>query len=210
MIWDMDGVIVNSEHFHFEAWKWLAERRGQSITRETFLPTLGMTNPDAIIELFGEVKDVEAREMSLSKEAEFRRRLVGRVEALPGAAELIAALHAEGHLQAVASSAPMENIHVILDELALRDCFQALASGDEVSRGKPNPEIFVLAAKRLGARPIDSIVLEDAVVGVRAGIRAGMKVYAVTTTRERDELDQADRVVDSLLELTPLDFLLGL
>ncbi len=204
----MDGVIVDSEEFHYEAWKWLAERHGKEITREQFLPTFGMTNPDAILHLFGEAKEAEVREMSLSKEAEFRRRLKGRVEALPGADRLIRNLSAEGHLQAVASSAPRENISVILDELALEGCFQATASGDDVSRGKPNPEIFTLAARLLGEQPINCVVVEDAVVGVRAGIRAGMKVYAVTTTRTRDDLDQADRVVDSLEELIPADFLL--
>lgn len=208
MIWDMDGVIVDSAEFHYEAWNWLAEQRGRSLTRAEFVPTFGMTNPDAIIELFGEVKEAESREMSLSKEAEFRRRLRGRVDALPGAARLIRALNAEGHPQAVASSAPMENIKVILAELQLESCFQAFASGDDVSRGKPDPEIFTLAAAWLDVQPIDSVVIEDAVVGVRAGIRAGMKVYAVTTTRSREDLDHADLVVDSLLELSPADFVL--
>jgi beta-phosphoglucomutase len=208
VIWDMDGVIVDSAEFHYEAWRWLAERRGRELTRAEFLPTFGMTNPDAILHLFGEVKESEARELSLSKEEEFRRRLKGRVEALPGAARLIRALRAEGHLQAVASSAPMENIRVILEELALSDCFEAIASGDDVSRGKPDPEIFTLAARRLGVRPVESVVIEDAVIGVRAGIRAGMKVYAVTTTRTREELEHADRAVDSLEELTPADFVL--
>ena len=204
----MDGVIVDSLEFHYEAWRWLAEQRGRELTREEFVPTFGMRNTDAILHLFGEVREGEALEMSLSKEAEFRRRLEGRVEALPGADALIRALNAEGHPQAIASSAPRENIEVVLLGLGLASCFGAISTGDDVRRGKPHPEIFTLAAKRLDVPPIDCIVLEDAVVGVRAGIRAGMRVYAVTTTRTRDELQHADRVVDSLEELAPSDFLL--
>ncbi|MBA2362541.1 MAG: HAD family phosphatase [Chloroflexia bacterium] len=207
-IWDMDGVIVNSGEFHFEAWRWLAEQRGQNLTREEFVPTFGMRNPDAILELFGEIQEAEALEMSLTKEAEFRRLLEGRVEALPGADRLIRALHQAGHRQAVASSSPLENIEIILRELSVAGCFQSVASGDEVSRGKPHPEIFTLAATRLGVAPIDCIVLEDAVVGVQAGIRAGMQVYAVTTTRAQEDLTHADRVVATLEELNPTDFLL--
>ncbi len=207
-IWDMDGVIVDSGEFHFQAWRWLADQRGHELTREKFLPTFGMRNPDAILELFGEIQQAEAQEMSLSKEAEFRRLLRGRVEALPGADTLIRALHAAGHRQAVASSSPLENIEIILRELGVADCFQTVASGDEVAHGKPHPEIFALAATRLGIAPIDCIVLEDAVVGVRAGIRAGMRVYAVTTTRTREDLAHADRVVASLDELRLTDFIL--
>ncbi len=208
-IWDMDGVIVNSGEYHFEAWRWLAEQRGQNLTREEFVPTFGMRNPDAILELFGEVQAAEAQAMSLTKEAEFRRLLEGRVEALPGADRLIRALHAAGHRQAVASSSPLENIEIILRALGVASCFQTVASGDEVTHGKPHPEIFTVAATRLGVSPVECIVLEDAVVGVRAGIRAGMRVYAVTTTRTRQELADADLVVDTLEELRPTDFLLA-
>ena len=208
-IWDMDGVIVNSGEYHFEAWRWLAEQRGQNLTREEFVPTFGMRNPDAILELFGEVQAAEAQAMSLTKEAEFRRLLEGRVEALPGADRLIRVLHAAGHRQAVASSSPLENIEIILRTLGVASCFQTVASGDEVTHGKPHPEIFTVAATRLGVSPVECIVLEDAVVGVRAGIRAGMRVYAVTTTRTRQELADADLVVDTLEELRPTDFLLA-
>ncbi len=209
VIWDMDGVLVDSGEFHYEAWKWLAEHKGRGLTREQFLPTFGMANPDAIAHIFGETPPTETSEMSLLKEAEFRRRLQGRVKALPGADALVRALYAAGHPQAVASSAPHENIRVILAELGLEGCLQALVSGDHVTRGKPNPQVFRLAAERLGVPSIECVVIEDALVGVQAAIRAGMKVYAVTTTRTREELHHADRVVDSLEELRLDDFLLA-
>jgi beta-phosphoglucomutase len=202
----MDGVLVNTGELHFQAWRRLAESRGQELSREQFTPTFGMTNPDAIRQLFGESRPEETRKLALFKEEAFRSLLVGRVTALPGAAELVRALDAAGHPQAVASSAPRENIDFILEALGLAACFDAVASADDVRRGKPNPEIFTLAARRLGVPPLDCVVLEDAVVGVRAAIRAGMRVYAVTTTRARDELAHADRVVDSLEELDSSDF----
>jgi len=204
----MDGVLVDSGQLHFDAWQWLAESRGGSLTREQFLPTFGMRNADAIRRLFGDVAEPDLGRMSDAKEEEFRRMARGALTALPGAEALVRALHADGRLQAVASSSPRENIRVILEALGLDRCFQATASGEDVSNGKPNPEIFTLAAHRLAAPPLDCIVVEDAVVGVQAGVRAGMTVFAVTNTRKRDELSQADRVVDSLAELTPADFVL--
>ena len=209
VIWDMDGVLVDSGRLHYEAWRWIAEGRGAALTHETFLPTLGMTNPDAIRAMFGAVPEAEGLELARRKEAEFRVRLRGNVRGLPGAEALVRALHAAGHPQAVASSAPRENVDAIIEALGLAACFGAVASGDEVTRGKPNPRIFILAALKLGVPPVGCVVVEDAVVGVQAGIRAGMRVYAVTNTRRREELAEADRVVDSLEELSPADFRLA-
>lgn len=205
----MDGVLVDTAEQHYEAWRWLAASRGRELTREEFVPTFGMRNPDAIDRLFGALPEAEVRRMSDEKEAEFRRRLRGRVRALPGADALARALHGAGHPQAIASSSPLENIRLILRELDLTACFREVASGEEVVRGKPDPEIFLLAAARLGVPPGECVVIEDAVVGVRAARRAGMTVYAVTTTWGGADLAQADRVVDSLEELAPADFLLA-
>lgn len=208
MLWDVDGVLVSSGEAHYEAWRRLAATRGHDLSREEFLPTFGMTNPDAIRALFGEVPGPEARSMADWKEAEFRSLVRGRIRALPGAAELVRALDEAGHAQAIASSAPRENLRVILDELGLRERFGAVVSGDDITRGKPDPEIFARAAAELGFGAQDCVVLEDAVVGVQAGKSAGMRVYAVTSTRRREELAEADRVVDTLEELGPGDFTL--
>lgn len=208
-IWDMDGVLVDSGEAHYEAWRAVAAGRGLALSRAQFLPTFGMNNPDAIRALFGELPPGEAQRIAADKEERFRGLLRGRARALPGARQLVRALEARGHLQAVASSAPRANLELLLEELELSGCFQGIASGDEIRRGKPDPEIFLLAASRLRSPPAEAIVLEDAVVGVLGGKRAGMRVYAVTSTRRREELAAADRVVDSLEELSADDFLLA-
>jgi len=207
-IWDMDGVLVDSTEAHFEAWRRMAAARGETLTRERFLPTFGMNNPDAIRVLFGAVPEADARAIATDKEIEFRRLLRGRAAALPGADALVRALRAAGHPLAIASSAPRENIRAVLEELGLADAFGATASGDDIRHGKPDPEIFLLAAERLGVPRRDCIVLEDADVGVLAAKRAGMRAFAITMTRPREGLAGADRILDRLDELTLEDFLL--
>ena len=111
--------------------------------------------------------------------------------------------------QAIASSAPRENLRVILDEFSLRPYFRAIVSADDITRGKPDPEIFLRAAEVLGETPDHCAVLEDAVVGVQAGKRASMKIYAVATTRRREDLQEADRIADTLVVLAPTDFIIS-
>src|SRR5262245_43261060 len=110
VLWDMDGVLVDSSEAHYEAWRRLAETLGVTLTREAFRPSFGMTNPDAIRAIFGAVPNDEARRMASWKEDAFRRLLRGRVQPLPGAEALVRALSQAGHRQAVATSAPCENI----------------------------------------------------------------------------------------------------
>ena len=102
---------------------------------------------------------------------------------------------------AIASSAPMENIQLILRGLGIESYFQAIVWGREVTEGKPSPQAFLLAAEKLGVKPEDCLVIEDAVAGVSAAKRAGMKCIAVTTTNPREKLHEADLVVDSLAEV---------
>jgi beta-phosphoglucomutase len=206
-LWDLDGVLVDSTEAHYQAWRTMAAARGKELSREEFIGTFGMTNPDAIRAIFGAVPEADALAIAKRKESEFRRLLRGRTRALPGALELVRALHQARHAQAVASSAPSENVAAILDELGIAACFSAIACGDDVRRGKPDPEIFLVAAERLGKPPSQCVVLEDADVGVAGAKRAGMRVYAVTSTRARDQLGGADRIVDRLDELRVADFL---
>lgn len=208
-IWDLDGVIVDSGGPHYGAWRALAERRGQSLTRERFAEVFGLRNDETIRELFGPVEPGEAEEIERAKEWAFREAIRGNVRPLPGALELLGALRESGHRQALATSSPRQNAELILAALGVSGCFDAVVCGEDVARGKPNPAVFRLAAHRIGAEPLRSVVIEDAVVGVEAAIRAGMRVVAVTTTRTRDELARADRVVDSLLELGPDDFVVA-
>jgi HAD superfamily hydrolase (TIGR01509 family) len=125
---------------------------------------------------------------------------------MDGAVELIDALDADGFLLAVGSSGPTENIDLCLERLARRERFAAVVTGADVTRGKPDPQVFLLAAERLGLPPASCCVVEDAAHGVEAACRAGMKAVALTGTAPRDRLADADLVVDQLRELSPAIF----
>jgi beta-phosphoglucomutase len=142
--------------------------------------------------------------MDLEKESAFRRIIAADFPAMRGATELIAALHAAQFGVAVGSSAPRENVAVAVDQLGVRDRLGAIVTGSDVQRGKPDPQIFLTAAGRLGVPPERCVVIEDAPVGIEAAAAAGMACVGLASTgRTREELRAAQLVVDSLTELSP-------
>jgi beta-phosphoglucomutase len=203
-IWDMDGVLIDSGLAHFHAWQALAADYGRSINPEEFRLTFGMRNEEVIATLFGDLPGALALEMARRKEAHFREEVrAGRVPPQPGARELLAGLAASDVPQAVASSAPPENVEVVLDVLDLGRHFRAVVTGRDVRVGKPDPEIFVLAARALEMPPDSCVVLEDAVVGVAAAKGAGARCVALVGSNSAEQLAGADLVVESLGELSP-------
>ncbi|MBI3946207.1 MAG: HAD family phosphatase [Armatimonadetes bacterium] len=207
VIFDLDGVLVDSSALHLESWRIVGAERGFTMTEALFRETFGMPNAQIFVRLFGHpLPEEEARELSERKEAVYRELAVGRLEALPGVVPLLRALRAEGFRLALGSSTPMSNIRVILDAIGVRECFDAVVCADDVTHGKPHPEVFLKAAERIGVPPECCVVVEDALVGVQAAKAAGMRCLAVTTTHPRERLQEADRVVDHLTEVTPADF----
>ena len=202
-IWDMDGVIVDTAVYHYRSWRHAFKKRGVNFTEADFQRKFGQRN-DAIIRasIGREVTVEEIEEIAQDKENYFRENVRHHVKPLPGAVELIRALHEGGYRTAIASSAPPENIRLLLGSLGITDCFQQIAYGKEVTESKPSPQIYLLAAQKLGAEPGKCIVFEDAVTGVAGAKRAGMYCVAVTTSNPRESLQEADLVVDSLVELT--------
>jgi beta-phosphoglucomutase len=204
VIWDMDGVLIDSGLAHFHAWQALAADYGRSITPDDFRLTFGMRNEEVIATLFGDLPLELALEMARRKEAHFRDEIrAGRVPTQPGARDLLGALAAAGVPQAVASSAPPENVEVVLDVLDLGRYFRAIVTGRDVRVGKPDPEIFVLAARALETPTDSCVVLEDAVVGVAAAKGAGARCVALVGSNTAEQLACADLVVESLGELSP-------
>ncbi|MBN1862443.1 MAG: HAD family phosphatase [Dehalococcoidales bacterium] len=203
VIWDMDGVIADTAPYHFRAWQETFRQRGAHYSEAAFRRNFGKRN-DAIIEnvLGAGVPAAEVAAITAEKEELFRRRAAGMIKPLPGAIGLMRALREHGIPQAMGSSAPIENIEMVTRELGIKGFFQAIVSGREVAEGKPSPQVFLLAAKKLGVRLQDCLVIEDALAGVSAAKRAGMTCIAVTTSNPRAELGEADLVVDSLEEVT--------
>ncbi len=210
VLWDLDGVIADTGPYHCRAWQDVFRKRGVDFTREDFLRQFGQRN-DTIIRsaLGGSLSPEELDAIAVEKEENYRRRVARNIKPLPGAIELIRALRERGIKAAIASSAPLENIRLILRGLGIAGCFQAIAGGMEVTEGKPSPQIFLLAAGKLGAEPGNCVVIEDAVAGVAGAKRGGMKCVAVTNSHPGNELKEADLIV-ATLETVNVDTLSGL
>jgi beta-phosphoglucomutase family hydrolase len=204
VIWDMDGVLVDTGDLHYLAWEQVLPDYGIVFEYERFLATFGMNNAGILdLLLDGTPEPALVAEISSRKEAAFREAARGNVQPLPGAAEWLERLGAAGYRQAIASSAPLDNIHEVVDELGLREYFAALVSGFALP-GKPDPATFLAAARDIEVPPKHCIVVEDATAGVEGARRAGMRCIAVTTTNAAEALQGADIVVDQL-DVLPRD-----
>jgi beta-phosphoglucomutase len=211
IIWDVDGTLVDTAGQHFRAWTRLAAEIGRPFTRADFAATFGMRNPEIIRELFlPGADDAACRELGERKEDLYRASVRDEgAHLLPGAARLLAAFAEAGWPQAVGSSAPPGNLDLLLGLTGTRRYFAAVTTGDDVSRGKPDPEVFLTAAAKLGVGPPRCVVFEDAVAGVEAAKAGGMGCVAVTFVGHHpaDKLRAAgaDLVVGSLDEVNVED-----
>jgi len=209
VIFDMDGVLVDSYQAHFQSWRMVAASRGRSMSLEEFDATFGRTSREIIAALWPESasSDEEIARLDAEKEAAFRSILADDFPPMPGVESLLESLHAAGFALAVGSSGPPENVDLVLDRLRKRSLFEAVVHGMDVTRGKPDPQVFLLAAERLGVPPRHCAVVEDAPLGIDAAKAAGMaSVGLVSTGRTRAALAAADLVVGSLGKLSPATF----
>jgi beta-phosphoglucomutase len=204
VIFDMDGVLVDSHAPHLESWRRLARELGLSVSDDAFDRAFGRTSRDIIRMLFGDGRDDnEIRDLDRRKEAIYRDLIRHDVPAMPGAVDLVRALAADGFRIAIGSSGPPENIALVESAMDLTPCLSARVTGADVSRGKPDPQVFQLAAKRMHLPPRRCVVIEDAPVGIEAAKRAGCAAVALTSTHNAAAFEGADGVVDRLSDLTP-------
>ena len=206
VIWDMDGVLADTAPHHLLAWQETFAKRGINFTEADFKRGFGIRNDAIIKNTLGEqVTEAEIETIAREKEATFRRIIGKDVKPLPGALELLQALDERGVKMAIASSTTIENIRLIIGSLGIKKYFKAVVTGHDVTEGKPSPQVFLLAAKRLGAEPRNCIVFEDAVAGVKAAKSAGMYCVAVSNTHPREKLTEADLIVETLEMVTVKD-----
>jgi len=207
VLWDMDGTLVDSEEFHWLSWRDTMSAHGLPITRQQFLETFGQRN-DAILPrwLGPQATPEKIQEIGDAKEALYRELVRERgLQPLPGAREWVERLHRDGWLQAIASSAPRANVETVLAVTGLFRDFEAIVSAEDVTAGKPDPQVFLKAAQKLGVPPAGCIVVEDAAAGVEAARRAGMRSIGVGRNGTRLP---ADVTVTSLSQLPDDAFLL--
>jgi beta-phosphoglucomutase len=202
VLWDLDGTLVDSEEYHWHSWRETMAAEGVVLTHEQFRASFGQRNDSILRMWLGPDLAPQRMDRIADAKEDFYRRLVrtGGLSPLPGAAEWVRRLHAERWMQAIASSAPRLNIEVVLDVIGLPDQFEASVSAEDVRIGKPDPQVFLLAASRLEIPPARSIVVEDAAAGIEAARRGGMRSIAVSRTGAPMP---ADIVVRSLADLPP-------
>jgi beta-phosphoglucomutase len=192
VIFDIDGTIVDNMHLHAEAFAVFAERHGlPPLTQDDRARLDGRRNSEIFPILFKrEVPRDEWLAYEHEKEGLYRELSRGRLAPMNGLHRLIDQLTRDGIPMALATSAPKLNVTHTLAELALSDAFPIIVRGDEVARGKPAPDVFIEAARRLGVAPADCLVFEDAPMGIEAAQAAGMRVVALTTSFQAAHFDR--------------------
>ena len=201
VIWDLDGVILDSADEHRRAWQRLAREEGIPMTDVDFWATFGKRNDDIFASLWGNLPPAQVKILSDRKELYFRELIRESAAPLPGAIELMSELRDAHFDQALASSTPVENIDLIADVLGLKRYFSILVSGETVAKGKPAPDIFLKAAAVLHMHPSVCLVIEDAVAGVEAAHAAGMRCIAVAGNRDLPGLRKAELTARDLTEV---------
>ena len=206
VIFDFDGVVIDSHSAHERSWFMLAAEIQKNLTSEEFTRTFGQRN-ETILPLLGwadEGDHLRIKELGDRKEVLYREILAQEgIVALPGVVTLLENLKTAGIPTAVGTSAQRKNIECAFGLLGISHLFQDVAASEDVTKGKPDPQVFLKAAEKLGADPANCVVIEDAHVGLQAARAAGMKCVGVTTTHSAESLaaEAPDRVVNSLAEL---------
>src|SRR5437588_7303250 len=165
----MDGTLVDTAELHFQAWGAVCRELGRDFSRADFAATFGRRNPEIFTALFGDrLSDAEAAKWGDRKEELYRAAAGRGVELLPGVRALLSGLHRAGFRQAIGSSAPRANLELILEATGVARYLDAIVGAEETQRGKPDPQVFLVAAAQLGVAPERCVVFEDAVAGVQA------------------------------------------
>ncbi|MEO1514822.1 MAG: HAD family phosphatase [Bacteroidota bacterium] len=210
ILFDMDGVIVDTNPAHNEALHQLFARRGLSYSQEEINRRAhGRPNFEWIPDFIPVQNEQDIQQIAAEKEELFRTIYQKQMKSVSGLKPLLDLLQSYDVPMAVATSAPVENVDFILDGLDFRHYFKAILHSGHISKGKPDPEIYLKAAAALHLDPKDCIVIEDSIVGVQSGLAAGATVIGISTTHEAAELKGASLVVSDFWQLG-MDQLIGL
>lgn len=203
IIFDMDGVIVDNMPYHRKAWEKFFEKYKPVVNLEDFIQHMGKSNEDLMILLFGtKITEEEIRILGEEKEALYREIYAPDVSPLPGFIDFLKVLKKNRVKTAVATAAPRANLDFLLNHIVVRNDFDVLIDDSEVIKGKPNPEIYLKAARRLGFSPERCLVFEDSLAGIQAAINAGMKVIGVATTNPPEKMQNTDLVIKDFTEIS--------
>ncbi|MCD6600028.1 MAG: HAD-IA family hydrolase [Dehalococcoidia bacterium] len=202
VIWDMNGVIADTNKFHIAAWQETFAKRKLKPAKEELTRLFGARNDIVARKFLGEgLSEEDIKAIGQEKEANFQEKIKGNIKTLPGVIELLDTLKKGKFKLALASSAPRKTIDLVNTELNTGQYFDYIISGQEAVKNKPAPQVYLLAAEKLGARPEDCIVIEDSPFGIEAAKAAGMRCLAITNSYPEESLRKADRVASSLEDI---------
>ncbi|MBP3191266.1 HAD family hydrolase [Natronogracilivirga saccharolytica] len=202
ILFDMDGVIADSNPVHRQAIHTFCQNHGKELTDAFFRQHIsGRTNKEWIPKMFTGISKEEAQILADEKERLFRSMFSPEEHLLPGLLAFIDEISRAEIPVAVATSAPAENADFILSRAGIAGYFNAVLNSSHVSKGKPDPDIYLKSAEVIGVPPSGCVVIEDSLPGIEAGKRAGASVIGVTTTHRRDELLACDKVIDDFQDL---------
>lgn len=179
VIFDLDGVILDSHPAHLQAWRAFFQGLGKDFSDEELGFVMdGHMRAEILHHFLGNLTDAQVRSYGKTKDALFRE-FAETIEVVPGLREFLDDLRRSGVPAAIASSASRDRAEYMLDQLNLKHHFQAIATAEDVAHPKPDPEVFLLVARQLNVAPENALVCEDAVAGVRAARSAGMRCLAI-------------------------------
>jgi beta-phosphoglucomutase family hydrolase len=204
IIFDHDGVIVNTEPLHVEVWKEFFKQKGEVVTDEDLEDkALGKTEIDVIKTFIKDKTEAKYEELLKERRKLFHQFFEKNFTEIPGVKDFINSLKETKLKVGAASSSPKDRVEYSLDRLDVRDIFQTVVTAERVKKGKPDPEIYLLAAEELGVDPTNCLVFEDSGSGVKSAKAAGMKVILVKTSLDESKFSEGfiDGAVDDFSDL---------
>ncbi len=203
VIFDLDGTMLDNNEFHLKAWKKYLKDSGMEISDEDFKKYIsGRTNADAVAHLYKKIMtEEEASVHYLKKEEIYRKMYENEIAPVTGLSGFLEDLQSHNVMMAIATSGVQVNIDYMFKHLPLKKYFKEIINSAHIKKGKPNPEIFLKTAAALHTAAANCIVFEDSVPGITAGKAAGMKVVAITTSHKREELNEADLIIEDYTEI---------
>ena len=206
VLFDVDGVLIDSYAAHLKTWQICCERHGRECTEAQFVAGFGRTSREVIRDTWpNPPSDEEIKAFDEEKEVLYRELIADDFPHMPGARELIIALHEQGIPMGIGSSGPPKNVAVAIEQLGAKEIIRTTITGADVVLGKPHPDVFLKGAQGLGIDPSRCIVLEDAPAGIEAALAAGAKCLGIVSRGHTwEQLHRAhDRVMDDLRQVTP-------
>lgn len=204
IIFDMNGVIINDEHFHNESWVLFCKKHGFTLSKEEFhAEVMGKRDKDTLEYLFK--KPLTSEEINLygnERDDIVKELVIGKLQLTSGLLKLLDEIRQNTIPLAIATSSRKNYVNFIVDTFSIRKYFQYIVTAEDIVKGKPNPEVYLKIATLLNVKPDDCLVFEDSLAGINAAKSAGMKVIGITTSHTSEELNKADTTITDFTHIS--------